>query len=75
MDEITDHQIDAQIRKEAVKVTLAGLASVLAAKAAVEAQEAAQIKLCREAGASWEKIAREYGITRQAVFQKWSKKV
>lgn len=58
-----------------VKAALRELGAVLAAKGAVEQQEAAQIKACRNAGASWEKIAREYGITRQAVFQKWSKKV
>lgn len=66
---------DPEMRSKRIKDALRELGAALSQKASAETREAQAIQQCRDSGASWAKIAREYGITRQAVFQKWSKKV
>lgn len=72
---LSDEALNYERASERLEEELAGLAGILAQKRATAILEATAVKRCRDVGATWKDIAREYGTTRQAAYQRWGRRV
>lgn len=70
-DEALDHERASELLDE----EMGALADILIQKRATSLLEAIAVKRCRDAGATWNDLGRMYGTTRQAAYQKWSRRV
>ena len=58
-----------------VEEWLAGLKHAVDERKKIEAREETYVRAARLAGATWQNIADQYGLTRQAVHAKWAEKL